>query len=288
MPLKNRAAAKKARKSPGKQKSAGPSPAPRESRNGASPMYTERLRKLYSNVLKGRMIAEKSPTLRGLPYSFQGWEAAAAGLAIHLSPDDLVAPSPWEAVLDSLRGVPLSQILSAHRTTPAGTGPAPAGLSMRSATQLAIGSGMAFAAKAQHRFAVTVALVGDDVEPQSWREAMRFSSSRKLAVVYCICGSSNAALSRSLDFCADARACDVPAIIVDGNDAVAVYRVAEETVRRARQDLGPSLIECRLERHRDSLAFMEDYLRRRNLWSEEWARNQAEDFRKELQEALRA
>lgn len=281
MPLKNRAAAKKARKSPGKKKSAGLSPAPRESHNGASPMYTERLRKLYSNILKGRMIAEKSPTLRGLPYSFQGWEAAAAGLAIHLSPDDLVAPSPWEAVLDSLRGVPLSQILSTHRT-------APAGLSMRSATQLAIGSGMAFAAKVQHKFAVTVALVGDDVEPQSWREVMRFSSSRKLAIVYCVCGSSDAASSRSLDFCADARACDVPGIVVDGNDAVAVYRVAEETVRRARQDLGPSLIECRLERRRDSLAFMENYLRRRNLWSEEWARNQAEDFRKEIQEALRA
>jgi pyruvate dehydrogenase E1 component alpha subunit len=36
----------------------------------------------------------------------------------------------------------------------------------------------------------------------------------------------------------------VPAIAVDGNDVLAVYRVASESIFKARHRRGPTLIEC--------------------------------------------
>ena len=46
-----------------------------------------------------------------------------------------------------------------------------------------------------------------------------------------------------------AAAYGLPSIIVDGNDADAVYRVAQEAFAKARAGDGPSLIECKTYRH---------------------------------------
>lgn len=46
-----------------------------------------------------------------------------------------------------------------------------------------------------------------------------------------------------------AAAYGLDSIIVDGNDADAVFRVARETLQRARDGHGPSLIECKTYRH---------------------------------------
>jgi TPP-dependent pyruvate/acetoin dehydrogenase alpha subunit len=43
---------------------------------------------------------------------------------------------------------------------------------------------------------------------------------------------------------AEALAFGVPRIAVDGRDVLAVYRVASESISRARQRRGPTLIEC--------------------------------------------
>jgi pyruvate dehydrogenase E1 component alpha subunit len=61
-----------------------------------------------------------------------------------------------------------------------------------------------------------------------------------------------------------------PGVIVDGQDVVAVWRVAQESVHRARNGGGPTLIDCRMDAARDPLAHMEHYLRKRNLWDEAW------------------
>jgi pyruvate dehydrogenase E1 component alpha subunit len=47
-----------------------------------------------------------------------------------------------------------------------------------------------------------------------------------------------------------ASAYDMPGVVVDGNDVMAVYEAASEAIRRARQGAGPSLIECKTYRHR--------------------------------------
>ena len=47
-----------------------------------------------------------------------------------------------------------------------------------------------------------------------------------------------------------AAAYDMPGVVVDGNDVVAVYEAASEALRLAREGEGPSLIECKTYRHK--------------------------------------
>ncbi len=77
----------------------------------------------------------------------------------------------------------------------------------------------------------------------------------------------------------------VPGITVDGNDVVAVYRVAEESVRRAREGHGPTLIDCKIDPARDPLTFMEGYLKKRDLWSAKWHAKTLHGLRQELDRA---
>ena len=79
----------------------------------------------------------------------------------------------------------------------------------------------------------------------------------------------------------------VPGITVDGNDVVAVYRVAEESVRRAREGHGPTLIDCKIDPARDPLAFMEDYLKKRDMWSDKWHAKVVQELKKEIEYKLK-
>ena len=47
-----------------------------------------------------------------------------------------------------------------------------------------------------------------------------------------------------------AAAYDIPGVVVDGNDVLAVYEAVAEAVKRARAGAGPSLIECKTYRWR--------------------------------------
>jgi pyruvate dehydrogenase E1 component alpha subunit len=41
----------------------------------------------------------------------------------------------------------------------------------------------------------------------------------------------------------------MPSVVVDGQDVLAVWQAADTAVKRARQGLGPTLIECKTYRH---------------------------------------
>jgi TPP-dependent pyruvate/acetoin dehydrogenase alpha subunit len=46
--------------------------------------------------------------------------------------------------------------------------------------------------------------------------------------------------------------------------------------------MGPTLIDCRLERGRDPIKGMEEYLRKRKLWSPEWKQQLVNDYTREF------
>lgn len=66
---------------------------------------------------------------------------------------------------------------------------------------------------------------------------------------------------------------EMPHITADGNDVVALYRVAHEAIDRARRDRGPTLIECaafrvkglRTRRHLDPVANLESYMKAKGV-----------------------
>src|SRR2546426_462968 len=100
-------------------------------------------------------------------------------------------------------------------------------------------------------------LFGDGaVEEGTFHESMNLAASRRLPVLF-VCEnnfySSHLHLleRRAKDnIVQSGEAHGMPGIQVDGNDVLAVYRVATAAVQRARAGEGPSLLECRTYRWR--------------------------------------
>jgi TPP-dependent pyruvate/acetoin dehydrogenase alpha subunit len=92
------------------------------------------------------------------------------------------------------------------------------------------------------------------------------------------------------NLCAKTGAWGVPGIPVDAGDAVALYRVAQESMGRTRGGDGPVLIECvgyRADgRDRaaavDPLAQMQAFLLNRKVCTKAWLDGAAENVRKQI------
>jgi len=120
-----------------------------------------------------------------------------------------------------------------------------------------IANGAALAAKYRGTDQVVVCFFGDGASNQgTTQEALNLASAWKLPVVFV---NENNGYGISCPTCksmavadiADrAAAYDIPGVVVDGNDVLAVYEAVAEAVKRARAGAGPSLIECKTYRWR--------------------------------------
>ena len=98
---------------------------------------------------------------------------------------------------------------------------------------------------------VSVAFFGDGGGNQgAFHEAMNLAAVWKLPVIF-VCENNHYAISTSVQtstamgtFYQRAAGYGIPGVLVNGNDAVAVYEAAAEAVERARRGEGPSFIEC--------------------------------------------
>jgi pyruvate dehydrogenase E1 component alpha subunit len=120
-----------------------------------------------------------------------------------------------------------------------------------------LATGAALAAHYQGKDDVAVCFFGDGASNQgTTHEAMNLASCWKLPVIFVnennLYGISSCTLNSMCvaDIADRASAYDMPGVVVDGNDVMAVYEAASEAIRRARQGQGPSLIECKTYRHR--------------------------------------
>jgi TPP-dependent pyruvate/acetoin dehydrogenase alpha subunit len=104
---------------------------------------------------------------------------------------------------------------------------------------------------------VTICFFGDGASNQgTTQEALNLASAWKLPVVFV---NENNGYGISCPQCksmavtdiADrAAAYDMPGVVVDGNDVLAVHEAVGEAVKRARRGEGPSLVECKTYRWR--------------------------------------
>jgi pyruvate dehydrogenase E1 component alpha subunit len=122
---------------------------------------------------------------------------------------------------------------------------------------IGIGTGAALSNKLRLSGAVGVAFFGDGaVNEGIFHECLNVGSLWKLPVVY-LCENNQYGLSTSIkdstaidQVSKRAAAYSLPGVTVDGNDVMAVHRVAGEAIERARRGEGPSLIECKTYRIR--------------------------------------
>jgi pyruvate dehydrogenase E1 component alpha subunit len=120
-----------------------------------------------------------------------------------------------------------------------------------------IATGAALAAQYQGKDSVAVCFFGDGAANQgTTHEAMNLATCWKLPVVFInennmygisCCTADSMCVA---DIADRAAAYDMPGVMIDGNDVMAVYDAASEAIERARRGEGPSLIECKTYRHK--------------------------------------
>jgi pyruvate dehydrogenase E1 component alpha subunit len=117
--------------------------------------------------------------------------------------------------------------------------------------------GAALANKYEKTDAVVICFFGDGASNQgTTQESLNMASAWKLPLVFV---NENNGYGISCPQCksmavtdiADrAAAYDMPGVVVDGNDVLAVHEAVSEAVKRARKGEGPSLVECKTYRWR--------------------------------------
>ncbi|WP_207260167.1 thiamine pyrophosphate-dependent dehydrogenase E1 component subunit alpha [Desulfovibrio sp. Huiquan2017] len=120
---------------------------------------------------------------------------------------------------------------------------------------LAVGASLA--SKYKQTKDVTVCFFGDGASNQgTTQEALNAASAWKLPLVF-VNENNGYGIScpqcksmAVVDIADRAAAYDMPGVVVDGNDVLAVYEAVSEAVKRARNGEGPSLIECKTYRWR--------------------------------------
>ena len=294
----------------------------------------EKLRQLYSTMLQCRLLDERAQILKkqarfkGSYYAAVGQEATAVGTGIDLRPEDTLALSHSDFILNFIKGVPLTAMFSQlygrstspdrGRSAPAHSGYAPLNIitpSSTIATQLNMSTDIALANQRKKNDSVVVIFSSEDSDSLgAWHQALNIAGVRSLPIVFVcennlLAESASAQLEDKLDNVSPkAVGFGFPGITVDGKDAVAVYRVAQEAIERARCGGGPTLIEaqtspgyCHAEidpaKYRapsevaewessDPIAAMERYLTGKGLFSETWKKEITEGFQRELDAAI--
>jgi TPP-dependent pyruvate/acetoin dehydrogenase alpha subunit len=256
--------------------------------NGSSPSSQETLRRLYASLLRCRLANERAAEVRADHYEIAlGHEATIVGPTAELTAEDTIAASPANLAAMVTRGVSLEGLLAdgdagavRHSITHASL----------PADPFNVGTGIALAHKLAGQRRVVVAFCAQESPAlENWHDALKFAGVHKLPILFVI--KNGVADQKSSDehaphleaFSFMARDYGYPGVIVDGQDVVAVFRVAQESIHRARQGSGPTLIDCRTDSKRDPLKYLEHYMRKRNLWDDGWREQTATGITGEIE-----
>lgn len=239
-----------------------------------------------------------------------GHEAAEVGSAIDLCADDVIASPQRGWVLDLISGVPpdiaLSRLyagvspaaLNGFRQTQ--NGPVPAIYSSRVPNRCTRYAAGLVAARRMKQSGHVVVAFSDFTLMSSWAQAISQAGKQSLPVVF-IQRNQLGKMAGTIGKSKTKLEYGVTRIPVDGSDVVAVYRVAHEAIRRARQGGGPTLVECnpyRLHDHTENSAMgnqdsvedpifkMEAYLSRKGLFAAAWKNRLVRKFMRELDASI--
>ncbi len=143
--------------------------------------------------------------------------------------------------------------------------------------------GWGWAAKKRNQGQVVMSCSGDGSFGQGRaHESMLMAQNWKLPVIY-LCENNGMAIHADVKemhptehISSMAKAYDMPAVVVDGQDVFAIAEVVNEAVKRARQGKGPSFIECK------TLRFTEHDMGTPDLHG--WTARMTDEERAELRE----
>jgi TPP-dependent pyruvate/acetoin dehydrogenase alpha subunit len=261
---------------------------------GENPLVPNaKLRQMYTMMLEARTLDEAvAKKIRGLKGarqigSIKGDEAVRVSTAIELGPDDLISDVALSAGMSLILGGDPSSLLKRF-SKPAGRGSRALArngqrvlpIIDKAQERMKLALGAAAGLKAQGRRGVLVAYSRKgELSKQSWRNVLEVAAKLELPMIFVVLPGRGRASKgdEKIVACEAAKAAGIPGMPVDSSDAVALYRVVQESLGRTRGGDGPVLIECigwQLEGRRgvpdDPLEHLREALLTRKICTSAW------------------
>jgi pyruvate dehydrogenase E1 component alpha subunit len=229
----------------------------------------------YKKVLELRLFELKvqelyrNGRLPGFVHLYVGEEAVAVGVCSHLGIEDLVFSTHRGHGHALAKGVPARIVLAELWGKATGSSGGRGGSMHLYAPEygfmgtngivgapIPLATGAALSAKLKKKSHVVVCFFGDGaVNSGSFHEAVNLGAVWNLPVVY-VCENNLYATemafrraTKNTSVASRAAAYGMLGVEVDGQDVVAVHETAQAAIQRARQDGGPTLIECKTYRY---------------------------------------
>jgi TPP-dependent pyruvate/acetoin dehydrogenase alpha subunit len=273
-----------------------------------------RLRQIYLAMMRARTLARVLPKRRADKTTL-GLEACLVSPAVDLGPGDLVCDVLTGGVIDFLRGAALSEVMrpgspAKKRGVRADCGSAgrlaiPATAAERIWAALGAAAGLkALAAgakrdaaaesdsdsEAQQAGVIVMYVLAHEVPKSLWQKALTFACEQTLPVLFVVLPAEKPSGTKMVGVSAIALRCGIPGIPVDKDDAVAIYRVAQESIGHARIGGGAALMECvpfvvagaggKPRRQADVIYGLEQYIAQRGVAKVAWMDREARSFAK--------
>lgn len=203
-------------------------------------------------------------------YLGRGQEASTVGVASALKSEDVLATTHRDIIAQLPKGMDVKLIMAQHfgkATSPTKgkgednyLGDLNKGI-LTSVSMLpdfypvATGAALAFKYKGEKR--VALAFSGEGATSRGdFHEALNMAAVMELPVVFVVINNQFAYSTpfyketKVKNVADKAAAYAMPGVVVDGNDVLAVYKVAKKAIEAARAGKGPTLIECKTMRMR--------------------------------------
>jgi len=227
------------------------------SQAGADPQL---LRRMYRMMVRARTFDAKAVNLQrtgklGTYPSCLGQEATHVGVGAAMRTEDVLFTVYREIGAKFWRGVDMYRVLLYWGGDERGTfyehAPQDFPFCVPIGSQLPQAAGAALAMQIRGEARAVLVFIGDGGTSQgAFYEAINFAGARELPLV-CVIVNNRWAISVPVERQTAARtlaqkaiAAGIPAVQVDGNDALIVHQVTSEALERARRGEGPSVIEA--------------------------------------------
>lgn len=227
---------------------------------GEFPLAEEEALRLYRAMRRARFFDEKALTLQrqgrlGVYAPFMGQEAAQVGVALALEERDWVVPSYRESAMLLAKGLPIHTLILYWRAHPAGwrfpEGVRAVNPYIPIATQIPQAVGLALAGRYRGEDWVVATSIGDGGTSEGdFHEGLNFAAVFGAPVVFLVQNNGYAisvpkSRQMKVDYVARrAEGYGMPGVVVDGNDAFAVYLRGQEGGGEGQEGEGPTLLEA--------------------------------------------
>ena len=277
----------------------------------------EQLMAFYETMIRIRRFEEetfefyKKGLMAGLAHLYLGEEAVATGVCAALEEKDYIGSTHRGHGHLVARGADLdrmmAEILGKKTGYSNGKGGSMHIMAMDKGIlgangivggEIPIATGAAYKALYKKTGEVAVSFMGDSATNEgTFHESVNMAAAWKLPCVYVIENNLYGIsvdirdVTNTPDLAVRAKAYDIPGVVVDGMDVIAVYEAAKKAVERARNGEGPTIIECKTYRWQGHhVGDPATYRKRKSeTEKEDWmAKDPVTNLKKEMLEAGKA